>query len=552
MIYIPKVKEVSIFKEIAQNIVNPLEIIREGISNCYDAEAKNIYISVKRRIENGIFYLEIKDDGKGMDLETVHKFFNLGDSAKDLGIGEKGLGTKTYYKSNKITVYTQMKNGVAYKVIMDQPWNKLIKGDMPSYNVEQLKDIEEKIGTTIVIENYYIDNPEKYFNYETIKDYIQWFTAGGSFKNFFVNYSSLYKIIKNIQVTPRIFIYDEINNVKEEICGVHQFPEPKELPEEDSHELIYKRSVNYCRHFGPFHKETNINGEYVSVQIYGTVSGINCRKAICKLRHGETYKSRFGVYLAKDFIPFSKHLELLSDANYQHYHILINSQNFDLTADRNNLSNINEAKVKWVIEQAKNIIDNNIRPLAETGYFALRKKEEYEYEQKCKIESIQKIKQALCKLDNLLLNNIPIVKKPYCESQVALLFIALMSNEKTKNKLSDFKKVVTFLSKCATDMICIDKNDNDVLVEIEYKLSNLFKHNHPLGTFEYVICWEVDLNLHSTRQISGTNVIFSNENKNYKLILPDNKTIKVIELKSIVDSIIVDQLNKIKKYNSVG
>lgn len=43
-VFIPKVKEVSIFKEIAHNIVNPLEILREAISNSFDAEALNIYI----------------------------------------------------------------------------------------------------------------------------------------------------------------------------------------------------------------------------------------------------------------------------------------------------------------------------------------------------------------------------------------------------------------------------------------------------------------------------------------------------------------------------
>lgn len=78
-IFIPKVKEVSIFKEIAQNIVNPLEILREAISNSFDAEALNISININRN-SDGDFLSTIKDDGKGMDINAIHKFFNLGDS----------------------------------------------------------------------------------------------------------------------------------------------------------------------------------------------------------------------------------------------------------------------------------------------------------------------------------------------------------------------------------------------------------------------------------------------------------------------------------------
>jgi len=274
-IYTPIIKEAAIFKEIAQNIINPLEILREGISNSVDCDSRSIYITVKRDI-GGSFFIEIIDEGNGMNIDTLHKFFNLGDSNKNsLGIGEKGLGTKTYYKSNKITVYTQMKNGIAYKAVMDKPWAKLIKNNIPQYTIDEIQSEEERVGTIITIENYCVDNPERYFNYETMRDYISWFTAGGSFKNLFANYSSLYKVMKNMQVAPRIFITDEISGIKGDICGVHQFAQPQEVPKEDKNEPIYKRSVNYCRHFGPFHRETNINGEYVAVQIYGTISGIN-------------------------------------------------------------------------------------------------------------------------------------------------------------------------------------------------------------------------------------------------------------------------------------
>lgn len=95
-----------------------------------------------------------------------------------------------------------------------------------------------------------------------------------------------------MQVAPRIFIEDKILDMKEEIASVHQFYPPQENPKEYHSEQIYKKSVNYCRHFGPYHKATNINEEYVSLEIYGTISGVNCRKRVAKLRQGESLKSR--------------------------------------------------------------------------------------------------------------------------------------------------------------------------------------------------------------------------------------------------------------------
>jgi hypothetical protein len=59
--------------------------------------------------------------------------------------------------------------------------------------------------TVITIEGYLINNPEKYFNFDTIKDYILWFTAAGSFKTYFANYSELYKYIHNMQIAPKFF-----------------------------------------------------------------------------------------------------------------------------------------------------------------------------------------------------------------------------------------------------------------------------------------------------------------------------------------------------------
>lgn len=533
--YKPQVKDISLFKEIAQNIVNPLEILREAISNSHDAEAKIISILVYRNT-SGNFTIEIQDDGKGMKMNDIHRFFNLGDSDKsNIGIGEKGLGTKIYFKSKKIMLYTQTKDNEAYKVVMSDPWKYLCDNELPEYMVERNEIKLGNVGTRILIEDYVIDNPEKYFNFETIKDYILWFTAAGSFKTYFANYTELHKYINNMQIAPRIFIEDKIFDLKEEISGVHQFSPPQENPKEDLRELIYKRSVSYCRHFGPYHKATNIDGEYVSFQIYGTVSGINQRRKVAKLRQGESLKSRFGIYLAKDFIPFTKKINLISDPNFHHYHLLINSQSFELTADRNNISNLDDPKVKWVFDETKKIINESIIPLANDGYFRLRKAEETEYLIKEKHRKILERLESFNTMDNLCINELPIIKKPDNEGQVALLFAIIMSNEKTKHLIKYINKIGHYSNQATTDMICLDYNNNKILVEVEYKLSNLFKHDHPYRTFDYVVCWSVDLELNEKKKLGDGNMLcLTKENDEWLLKCGTQKIIPIVELRKIV------------------
>lgn len=89
-------------------------------------------------IIQGDLFLKYKMMVEAWILNTIHRFFNLGDSNKSKpGIGEKGLGTKTYFKSDRITLYTQTRDNRSYKVIMDNPWECLCNDKIPEYTVEK-------------------------------------------------------------------------------------------------------------------------------------------------------------------------------------------------------------------------------------------------------------------------------------------------------------------------------------------------------------------------------------------------------------------------------
>lgn len=41
------------------------------------------------------------------------------------------------------------------------------------------------------------------------------------------------------------------------------------------------------------------------------------------------------------------------NVNFHHFHICINSQNFELTADRNNVTNEDDLEVKWIYSMVR-------------------------------------------------------------------------------------------------------------------------------------------------------------------------------------------------------
>jgi sensor histidine kinase regulating citrate/malate metabolism len=119
---VPKVDETQEFLEIAHDFSNPLELVREAISNAFDAKAEQISISFDVVTEQGekVLVISITDNGTGMDQAGLQSFFDLGNSLRRGDpdtIGEKGHGTKVYFNSSSIEVITS-KSGQTLEAIM--------------------------------------------------------------------------------------------------------------------------------------------------------------------------------------------------------------------------------------------------------------------------------------------------------------------------------------------------------------------------------------------------------------------------------------------------
>ncbi len=105
----PTVNEAREFLEIAKDFKDPKEIIREALSNSWDAGASKATLRFDLVPVPGTYrkkiVVSIIDDGEGMsstkrgesNTSEIEDFFNLGDSHKPYGsIGTKGHGTKIY------------------------------------------------------------------------------------------------------------------------------------------------------------------------------------------------------------------------------------------------------------------------------------------------------------------------------------------------------------------------------------------------------------------------------------------------------------------------
>jgi hypothetical protein len=84
--------------------------------------------------------------------------------------------------------------------------------------------------------------------------------------------------------------------------------------------------------------------------------------------------------------------------------------------------------------------------------------------------------------------NINYCKQPSKEADVTHILSAMFQSGKYAKEFGVLHKFGQFVDG-TTDAIFEDSKGNAILIEVEYKLANLYKHKHPLDTFEGVIVW---------------------------------------------------------------
>ncbi|OAQ53956.1 hypothetical protein HTG_00065 [Natrinema mahii] len=348
----PKVNEVNEFLEIASDFEDPLEVIRESLSNAYDANASDVEIEIKSR-EMGSDII-IDDDGDGMDERDLESFFDLGNSRKTDSIGYKGHGTKIFYKSDRIVVSTAT-DDTHLRAKMEQPWEKLNRRELPEYEVSERPDSKDHTGTRIRIRNFRSGegfDPEK-LTYNKIEHYLKWKTIAGSTAYMFDEED------REMDITVRLGDEIDDSQPKLETTNRFEFPDPQEKPDEES-EFPAERM---CKHYDPTEIEIEHDGGTSTLQIVGMVGGKAARNELPT--YGK-HSAQFGVWLAKDHIKVERLNEAIShDNEFLHFFFIVNCQDIELSANRETIRN----KSSSVFQKLKEEVEYHMSKVAQDPWF---------------------------------------------------------------------------------------------------------------------------------------------------------------------------------------
>ncbi len=509
----PTVDSSSEFFEIVNDFGNPLEIVREAISNSVDWGASFLKITFSVGDYNGSkrLFIKFQDDGSGMDFETLGNAFwglghsearNLKQNGKEI-IGEKGHGTKIYLRSEYVSVLTHHKNK-AYESDCEYPIRALAKRTLHSPRIRETDPVQAESGTEITVVGYN-DNERSTFVQDILRDYIIWFTAIGSVgKGLSDSHGKDFKVL--LKAIGR--------EDYEEIQYGHIFPEENsniaklfdEYEEEAADYFVrrYKFENNRLKR----HPETtfdmivSIEGDQIK-RSYNPMIRERMRKDSGKYKVAD----RYGLWICKDFIPVSRINEWVSgfgtgSNSITMVHGFVNCQDLKLTANRGTIANTDPQILDELKETVQEIMEEIDTDLRTDGIYTLRgwQKESKTLKQE-KSEFDQRIKSIKSRASTKLQDRT--ILEPLNESELFGLFTIIYAEHPD---LFDFEPL-DYNTYRGIDIVARNKTDNTIsesdfwYVELKYRLKKEF--NHAFKYLRWILCWDFDKNIVEGNEFYG-------------------------------------------------
>jgi hypothetical protein len=336
----PTVNEIQEFIEISNDFANPLEVVREAISNAWDAWATKTEIIFNTEQNHGetILVITIRDNGDGMDQKGLQAFYDLGNSQRRNDpntIGEKGHGTKVYFNSSSIEV-TTTKNKITLHAIMEEPFRCLSDHRIPEVKVEQF-EFDRHQGTEIIIRGFH-NNRREQFTHDILKDYVLWFTKFGSIETIFASPTRAYNklLLKGLdRPEPEVINFG------------HYFPPDSVSVQKLFEDHMVQAPDHYCKRIVKTgHLKRSPEIEYQAIFcIEGTKVKYSYNNMIRRPRYNPrgsyTIQERYGLWLCKDYIPIQRKNEWITfkGSEYTRFHAFVNCQALRLTANRGSVEN---------------------------------------------------------------------------------------------------------------------------------------------------------------------------------------------------------------------
>jgi hypothetical protein len=491
----PTVDTVREFLEIAGDFTNPLEVVREAISNSIDADATEMIINFSAQKEVGEYVLriQIEDNGRGMDVEELQSFFDLGNSPKrnnpDL-IGEKGHGTKVFFNCSAIQV-TTTRDEVTLTAEMQKPYATLHDSRLPSANVTLSKTPGAAAGTKILIKGFN-NNQGELFTHDRLRDYIKWFTKFGSCEKLFGHNGNAAKVI-NLKGL-------DANN-SEKIEFGHFFPDESQ-PIQQLFDTHMVRAPDF------YSKKVVRNGilrrhPFVHYDAVFYIEGNKIKQSYNKMLRRPGYaapagaytvQERYGIWLCKDFIPIERKNEWITSrgSEFTKFHAFFNCQHLSLTANRGSVANTPSEVLADIKEDIKKIYDDII------SSDDWREIDWLESEANAYLTSEKEKKDFTWRQGRAVKSNVAhfknaVLVEPTRESGVYALLIQLSTLEPD---LFPFM-IVDYDTHSGIDVIAKMRDSTPVgssdLYYVELKFFFESPMNHSFDNMRYVVCWDTEI-----------------------------------------------------------
>jgi hypothetical protein len=493
----PTVSIEAEFWEIANDFGDPLELLREAISNSVDAGASWIRINFfVEEIEGAkSLVIEIEDDGCGMTYDVLSQdFWGLGFSQSRLDkgkIGEKGHGTKIYLRSDRVSVRTQSA-GDANESVCENPMKALATRQCHHPRIRPIAKYQDHTGTFIRIEGYNKSERAR-FKQDAVRDYLLWFTKIGSVEKVFG-----IDRLANLKVFLRCLDVEEF----EEVPFGHRFA----TEASNIHKLFDVFGLDAAEWFAkPFvWKERLEQLPEITYEAVIYVEGDRAKRSynpmIRERIHGKSGKyrvsDRYGLWLCKDYIPIQRVNEWISgfgtgSNSFVLLHGFINCQTLKLTANRGSIANTDPKVVSELEKTIQRLVGEIDKDLNKNGLYTLLQwqtesrtleQEKAEFDRRTKTVEQRK----LVRVDGRVL------LEPQNESELFGLLIAIYSMHP---EIFDFEPL-DYNTTRGIDIIARNKKLGRVAdskfwyVELKYLLKDNF--NHAFKNLRWIVCWDFD------------------------------------------------------------
>ena len=359
--------------------------------------------------------------------------------------------------------------------------------------------------------------PSEFEDMNAVLGYLKWNTVGGSLARLFG------RAPRRLSVTLRL------PGAPSPLVTSTEFEMPP--PQDD----LSNGTQDILKHFPAqigIDGGTTSGGQKVVVDFHATIMGVAARSFI-----PDPY-NQAGLWFCKDDIIIERRNDIVTEVtggeyNYGPFLMFANSQQFDLTANRNEIREDESFELAYnaVKEAFKKVWDDAFAK----QFFELKSKEE-ETDKRAKSQKemevrFERYKKRPALSPSTLVPGVP-TKIPQNEAETVLVLQALIS---AGNKAIDFR-LGEYSANAGTDAI-IEFEDKGMprpgWLEAVKSLSNLFAWPHDLNRIHKVVCWDLGSIKPQHQLPDGTVVKYEKSGKKHFLVY-EGETIPVYVLSEII------------------